>query len=390
MKKEILISAILLLGTQLISAQTYNPYYASISNQVSQSNINNNLQEFQNIGIKTTGSAKLQEALTWLKNKYSGFGYTSSQISEQSFTYQGKTSSNLIITKTGTLYPNKYVIICGHYDTLNGPGTNDNGSGISVILEVARLLQNIDNQYSIKFINFAGEEQGLIGSQEYVNNIVNGTNPKMDIKLVFNIDEVGGVAGETNNTVTCERDENNSPSSNNAASNSATQELMKYVGFYSPLQTHLSYAHDSDYDHFQSNGDIITGLYEYNESNYPHTPNDTYANMDPVYVYNIAKASTGAMLHFTAAKTLSIQECTPEEAVKSMKIYPNPAKSFINIDFLNKNLKQYQFTLTDFSGKQVFKVNNTDKIDVSKLSKGSYIGTLTIDDQSNSKKILID
>lgn len=390
MKKKYIFTTALIWTTHLVLSQTINNDYLSRSNDVSQSNINTTLLEFQNIGIKTSGSVKQKEALTWLKSKYTAFGYNETEITESPFNYQGNTSSNLIVTKKGTKYPNTYVIICGHYDTLNGPGTNDNGSGVSVILEVARLLQNIDTEYSIKFINFSGEEQGLIGSQNYVKNIVNGTTPKMNIKLVFNIDQVGGVAGKVNDKITCERDTNNSPNTNNAASNTVTQELMKYVTFYSPLQPNLSYAHDSDYDPFQSNGEIITGFYEFNESKTPHTANDILANMDPVYVYNVTKAATGAMMHFANAQYQLMSVCTPAEAVSSLKIYPNPAKDVIQLDFINKNIKHYEFTITDLTGKQLLKVNNTDKINISNLTKGYYIGTLKIDDQSNSKKILID
>ena len=51
-------------------------------------------------------------------------------------------------------------------------------------MEVARILKDVPTEYSIKFIHFTGEEQGLLGSKNYVTNVVNTTNPKMKIKLV--------------------------------------------------------------------------------------------------------------------------------------------------------------------------------------------------------------
>lgn len=387
------IKSYLIIGASLFGNWMFSqavPYYSSIANQVTQTNITNHLQEFENIGVKTTGSSKLNQALAWLKGKYTGFGYTASQITEQSFSYQGSTSSNLIVTKTGTKYPNTFVIICGHYDTLNGPGTNDNGSGVSVILEIARLLQNIETEYSIKFINFAGEEQGLIGSSRYVSNVVNATSPKMNIKLVFNIDEVGGVKGRINNQITCEQDETYSPSSNNAASAAITQDLMTYVGYYSTLQPKLAHAYGSDYMPFEANGEVITGFYEGTESSYPHTQNDTLANLDPTYVYNVAKAATGATLHFTNAKISNLAVCTPEDQVNSLQISPNPAKDFITLEFLNKKLKTFEFSLVDVLGKTILSVKNEDRINIQNLKKGIYFGTLTIDGISKTKKILID
>src|ERR1700750_433200 len=144
-----------------LGAQTLIQTYKNRADLVSQTNITNNLQEFSNLGIKTTGSVNNANTLTWIKNKYTSFGYSASQIVENPFTFGSTSSKNLVITKTGTLYPDKYVIICGHYDTITGPGTSDNGSGTSVILEVARILKDVPTEYSIKFIHFSGEEQGL-------------------------------------------------------------------------------------------------------------------------------------------------------------------------------------------------------------------------------------
>ena len=389
MKKLFIFSALSI--SMLHSAQTFVQAYQDRVNQTTQNNINSYLTEFATFGVKTTGSTNNNNAFNWLKNKYLAFGYTAAQISENAFTYNGATTKNLILTKTGTKYPNIFVIVCGHYDTIAGPGVNDNGSGTSVILEMARILKDVPTEYSIKFINFTGEEQGLRGSQNYVNTVVNATNPTMNIKVVFNIDQVGGVAGEVNNTITCERDTNNTPSTNNAASNTVTQELMNCVGLYSPLQTNLSYAYGSDYMPFQSNGEVITGFYEFNESTRPHSASDTYVNMDPVFVFNVTKAALGAVQHFATADitTLSINDCPPEKMLQSLRIYPNPASDFINIEMLNTNLKDYSFNITDLSGKVLIQSENSKRIDISKLSSGIYFATMTVEDQKLTKKIVI-
>ena len=159
MRKRFVFSLFLL--SFLANSQTFNQEYANVSNLVSQSNINSYLEEFEALGVKTTGSTANNNAYTWLKNKYLSFGYTENDISKDNFTYNGQSTSSIIVTKQGTKYPNIYFIVCGHYDTIVGTGTNDNGSGVSVILETARLLKNIPTEYSIKFINFSGEEQGL-------------------------------------------------------------------------------------------------------------------------------------------------------------------------------------------------------------------------------------
>lgn len=280
-----------------LNAQTFNQYYADVVANYNYDTILNNLQEFEDLGIKGLGTTALSNAESWLVDKYTSYGY--SNITLDPFTYGGNgTSNNVVVMKQGCMYPNQYVIIDGHYDTKNGPGTNDNGSGTAIILEVARLLKDVQTKYSILFIHFSGEEDGLIGSTAYVNNNVIPQN--MDIKIVFNIDEVGGIAGMTNNIIVCERDTGNPPG-NNAQSNVMTNELATCVGLYSNLQTEISYAYASDYMPFEENGEIITGFYEKNESPYPHTINDSLSKLDVNYVFEVGKASLGGTMHFAEA-----------------------------------------------------------------------------------------
>ncbi|WP_177733778.1 M28 family peptidase [Flavobacterium inviolabile] len=392
--KSLVVSLFAAMYGHTTQAQTFVQAYANIVNQSSQSGILTNLTEFENLGVKYRGTAAQANTLEWLKNKYLSYGYTASQLTEDTFTYSGATCKNLIVTKIGTLYPNTYVIVCGHYDTITGTGTNDNGSGTVSILEIARLLENIPTEYSIKFINFSGEEDGLRGSQHYVSTVVNGTTPKMNIKMVFNIDEVGGVAGKVNNTITCERD-TSSPTANNAASNTITNELIQCVQLYSPLQTKLSYAYASDYMPFQSNGEVITGFFETNETTFAHTVNDLLVNMDPVYVFNVAKAATGATLHFAKATTSAILSREDFDNTFNVSFFPNPVKDLLTINKGKLEASHYTFSILDINGKQVLnhKVNDAkllETVNVGTLSKGIYMGVLEAEGHRISKKIIIE
>ncbi|TBX67499.1 M28 family peptidase [Flavobacterium silvisoli] len=394
--KNLLFSFLLLWATNLGLAQEFIPYYGDIVAQCSQSNITTNLTEYQSLGVKKRGTQALQNTLDWLKNKYLSYGYTASQLQEDSYTYSGSTAvcKNLIVTKTGTLYPNTYVIVCGHYDSTGGTGTNDNGSGLVSILEIARLLQNIPTEYSIKFINFSGEEDGLKGSQHFVSAVVNGTTPKMDIRLVFNLDEVGGVAGLTNDSITCERDTTNSPSTNNALSSTMTNELMNCVSLYSPLNPVLSYAYASDYMSFQSNNEIITGFFETNETTHKHTNTDLLIYMDPVYNYNVAKAAIGATLHFSKAVTTALEN---EDFQNDFQVsfYPSPAKDTLNINMGTLTDNALSFRLVDLQGKEVLRkqidnAHSIETISLQGLSGGVYLAVLQTKTKRVTKKIILE
>ncbi|RAR70751.1 M28 family peptidase [Flavobacterium aciduliphilum] len=393
LKKSLLISAFFY-GSSCFS-QTFIQAYADVVNQCSQTNINNSLTSFESLGMKRRGTIALQNTLDWLKNQYLSYGYSSAQIQEDSYTYSGSTATckNLIVTKVGTLYPNTYVIVCGHYDSIGGKGTNDNGSGISCILETARLLQNVQTDYSIKFINFSGEEDGLYGSQHYVTSVVNGTTPKMSIRLVLNLDEVGGVAGMTNDTITCERDENNSPSTNNATSATMTTQLMNCVSLYSPLQTNLSYAYSSDYMPFQSNNEIITGLFETNETTHKHTNTDLLIYMDPAYTFNVAKATIGATLHFAKANVASMKVETFDG--NQVQFFPNPTKDTIQISIGTLETTAYTFSLIDTNGKIVLETlfenpKLIESIPLKGLAKGMYLAVVQTENKRVTKKIVVE
>ncbi|MGH1517135.1 M28 family peptidase [Chryseobacterium sp. JK1] len=377
---------------QSIAAQSFIQTYKDRADMVTQTNITNNLQDFAGFGVKKTGTTANSNASDWIKSKYLSYGYAANTITEDTFTYGSANSKNLIITKTGTLYPNKYVIVCGHYDTIVGPGVSDNGSGTSIILEAARILKDIPTEYSIKFIHFSGEEQGLVGSTHYVNNVAYEAGvQKLDIKVVLNIDQVGGLIGNNNNTITCERD-TGGVSSNNAASNTATQELMNCTTFYSPLQTNLSYAYSSDYMPFEAKGYTITGFYEYLRSENEHTVNDTFANLDPVYVLNVGKATVGALQHFAVASTvnnlLGTKE-TPQKPSENVRIYPNPAKDTVNIEFSQK-VNQFKVEITDMAGNMFLQSENQQKINTSGLKNGVYTVTIKTEKGNTTKKIIIN
>jgi len=101
----------------------------------------------------------------------------------------------------------EYVIIGAHYDHLGRgnfdslapsqigqihPGADDNASGTAGVLELARLLvpQRGQLKRSIVFMNFAGEELGLLGSAEWVKE---PTRPLAKAVAMINMDMIGRI-----------------------------------------------------------------------------------------------------------------------------------------------------------------------------------------------------
>jgi Zn-dependent M28 family amino/carboxypeptidase len=81
------------------------------------------------------------------------------------------TVSNTVGEIRGAETPDEVVLCGAHLDSWDlGEGTVDNGTGSMVVLETARLLKalGVRPARTIRFVLFYGEEEGLVGSAEYV------------------------------------------------------------------------------------------------------------------------------------------------------------------------------------------------------------------------------
>ncbi len=128
------------------------------------------------------GSLGNQEAALYLYDTFSGMGLDVS--------CQG-TYNNVVGELTGTVTPEKIYIIGGHYDTYGSgerPGGDDNASGAAGVLEAARVLSQYSFESTIRFISFNAEEDGLLGSSDYVNNQVLANDE--DIAGMINFDMI--------------------------------------------------------------------------------------------------------------------------------------------------------------------------------------------------------
>ena len=101
----------------------------------------------------------------------------------------------------GTEKPNEVVIVSGHLDSWDGPGSQgalDNGTGTCTALEAARILTKVGAKpkRTIRFILWTGEEQGLFGSAGYVRDHM-ADMPNIDAVLVDDggTDYQGGYVG---------------------------------------------------------------------------------------------------------------------------------------------------------------------------------------------------
>ena len=100
-----------------------------------------------------------------------------------------RTDYNVIAELPGKNEDN--VVMAGaHLDSVTeGPGINDNGSGSAALLESALLMANLNPENTLRFAWWAGEEQGLLGSADYVAGLSQAERDR--IALYMNYDMVG-------------------------------------------------------------------------------------------------------------------------------------------------------------------------------------------------------
>jgi hypothetical protein len=123
------------------------------------------------------------------------------------------TVSNVLAYLPGASLPGKtdeYVIVGAHYDHLGygnadslapsqigqiHPGADDNASGTSGVLELARLFAPLKGRLprGILFMSFAGEELGLLGSADWVKQ---PTHPLDKAVAMVNMDMIGRIKDE--------------------------------------------------------------------------------------------------------------------------------------------------------------------------------------------------
>jgi len=152
------------------------------------------IQSLQDFETRFLFAETRDSVAAWIKTQFLNMGYT--DVVVDSFEYNGTWQKNVIATLTGLYQPDVINIIGGHHDSYSSgdplifaPGADDNASGTSAVLEMARVIKekNYQPESTIKFITFAAEEYGLWGSKDYA---LKAYNSGMDIKIMINHDMI--------------------------------------------------------------------------------------------------------------------------------------------------------------------------------------------------------
>lgn len=115
-------------------------------------------------------------------------------VSYHNYWLSGYALRNVVGEKRGLAHPDQIFLLTAHLDSRAealphdpAPGADDNGSGSTALLIAADLLADLDLAYTIRFVFFTGEEQGMWGSYYYARDAANAGE---DILGVLNLDMI--------------------------------------------------------------------------------------------------------------------------------------------------------------------------------------------------------
>src|SRR6478736_1361794 len=189
------VAAPLLSGTALaetdpaLSRQAPDPALRAMLRQIDPDRIQATITKLVSFGTRHTASSQtdpnrgIGAATQWVTDQMNSFAANSNgrmTVQQQTFVQPVSstipvptTITNVIATIQGTATPERFYVVTGHLDsrvsdvlnfTDDAPGADDDGSGVAVVLELARLFATHQFPGTLVLATVAGEEQGLYGS----------------------------------------------------------------------------------------------------------------------------------------------------------------------------------------------------------------------------------
>jgi peptidase M28-like protein len=233
------------------AAQRRSPDVQHMLHRIRADNIEHSIRTLASFGTRHTLSSQtdpnrgIGAARDWIFDQLQQYAATSDgrmTVEKQTFIQQPTPRvpqptpiTNVIATLHGSQPESaaRIYLVSGHYDSrctdvldaaCDAPGADDDASGVAAVLEMARVMARHRFDATIKFVAFAGEEQGLLGSAYFAEQ---AKQQGLNIVGMFSNDIIGATLGQNG-----ERDRKNvrlfaeGPPSNETAAEAALRRTM--------------------------------------------------------------------------------------------------------------------------------------------------------------------
>lgn len=279
----------------------------------------------------------------------------------------------------------------GHYDTVtNAPGVDDNGTGTVGTLEAATVLSNYQFANSVRFFCFDLEEDGLLGSRNYVLNEI---QPWESFAGLLNMEMIGYKDDAVNTqslpagfnvlfpaayaAVQADSFRGNFLTNvANVASDPLKTAFDSCAATYVPGLRIVSLAapgnsqmapdlRRSDHAPFWDAGYqalMLTDAADLRNPNY-HTPADTFGTLDLHFlvqniravVATLAKQAQPLHASWTAGTpfTVNVPVGLAEAQGQWLRAYPNPTSGAVRLEFAGFDAQEARLMVRDVQGRVV-------------------------------------
>lgn len=124
----------------------------------------------------------------YVREQFTALGYTPTVESANN---DGLDTQNVWAEIRGATRPDELVLVTAHHDAWWQSGSDDNASGVAIVLEAARVLKDTRPSRTLRFVAFDREEEGLIGANRYA-----AAHNNERVVMVVNMDCVGFASEE--------------------------------------------------------------------------------------------------------------------------------------------------------------------------------------------------
>jgi hypothetical protein len=225
MKKLVAVIALIIICHHVFSQTIIqkDPVIEKMVSEVSKDSLQSYIKKLVSFGTRNTLSTQsdprrgIGAARNWVLSRFNEFakesnGRLSAFIDTVTLAAEGRRVNrtillgNVVATLKGTdPADNRIFIISGHLDNMrtnvmdsvgDAPGANDDVSGVSTVMECARIMSKRSFPATVIFVAVSGEEQGLLGANYMAEK---AKNQNWNIEAVLNNDIMGSNnSSETN------------------------------------------------------------------------------------------------------------------------------------------------------------------------------------------------
>ncbi len=271
----------------------------ALTSQVDTNNLRSTISNLVEFGTRWSYSPNMAEVQEFIHREFVRVGYPAdTQTRYQDFTMPGASPQRNVLSGKGNRERGS-ILVCCHYDSISeepgivAPGADDNASGVAAILELARLLRDVDLKRDLVFAAFGGEEQGLFGSGACAEIAAKENWP---IDLVINLDMISYRNPTGDARIVVEYDQGNRNPGNDAAAKAYGLIMAQAAADYTSLEVDHTDIWNSDYMPFEAEGYACIGVFESGDSPFYHHSTDTIDSVDIAYLGEVVKMVLATIL----------------------------------------------------------------------------------------------